>query len=705
MSEDLLRHLKLVALLILLPLALGAAGLWELHRVRMETVGHDDAAAQTEIAELRAAQSRVLNDPSIRVTVSGKSYVSGAAYSVLETRIRELNGSGGMRWGSNATAPKVVAGFSALMVASGFVGMLMGGGGLVLAVVAGRMARRSREQLLKVFSLARHVLPFLLAGVMLLTVLAVIGLTGAEAVRLFASSAEHSRGVMKLAVGGLVLAGLFIFAGLASIFNLRKSFAAFESEPLEQFGRLVTAAEAPGLWRQVRHLAGKLNAPVPDNIVVGLTNGYYVTAHPICLLPQQQVVTGETLYLSLSYTALMRPEEFNAIVGHELGHFSGDDTVYSQRFLPMHSGMQRSLALTWEGGWMVAPARLLGEFLMEQVQHAVSYWSREREFAADGSGKHIAGSRASARALVRYSAVHPVIQDFLDDVFLHPERAPADLLQALVDKARTGGLADPELQAESATFHPTDTHPPTVQRIKALGEVLDASLLAEAAETVDDRGLELLRSFFTDRLAVQHALSADLASEWLKDKQAARAELQSVAAQAHAEPPMDVMEGQMLRIVLFGLIAASLTFFGAWAALAGQKQLLRWVGLGMVAGSVLIWLVVWWCVKRRGRAVMHLAPEGLSGGALAELLPWTAIDDIRMAVANDVNCRIEFILYPQGPTPRLLHSDLWRMTYKKRKRHLVVTMSGIRGMGFQDLLDRLHRYRRAGLAAQVLSSM
>ncbi|MFD2022059.1 M48 family metalloprotease [Pseudocitrobacter faecalis] len=45
-------------------------------------------------------------------------------------------------------------------------------------------------------------------------------------------------------------------------------------------------------------------------------------------------LTGNTLYLPLTYLSLLNEAEIAAVVGHELGHFTGEDTQYSLRFAP-----------------------------------------------------------------------------------------------------------------------------------------------------------------------------------------------------------------------------------------------------------------------------------------------------------------------------------------------------------------------------------
>lgn len=41
--------------------------------------------------------------------------------------------------------------------------------------------------------------------------------------------------------------------------------------------------------------------------------------------------------------ALLDDAEAAAVIGHELGHFTGEDTQYSLRFVPLYAGMQNSL--------------------------------------------------------------------------------------------------------------------------------------------------------------------------------------------------------------------------------------------------------------------------------------------------------------------------------------------------------------------------
>lgn len=124
--------------------------------------------------------------------------------------------------------------------------------------------------------------------------------------------------------------------------------------------------------------------------MVGLTEGFFVSAGPAVLEPGGAQVTGRILYLPLPYLALMRGDEVAAIIGHELAHYAGGDTTYSQRFLPIYAGVERSLDAVAEGHQgslgLLGPSLRLGVFVMERFHLAVRHWSRTREFAADAAG-------------------------------------------------------------------------------------------------------------------------------------------------------------------------------------------------------------------------------------------------------------------------------------------------------------------------------
>ncbi len=526
---------RLLIHLMVVPLVFIAAAWWLMQHAQSKLDElPTDAQVQTEIQRLKGLKAEVESGKIKQLRFDGDTmiYSGAAATQKLDRRIQTIESS----FGGKLTAYSRAQPFAKASIAASLAGIAVGLSGVLMALIAGRTALRSREALASVFDRTRRAMPWLMALQILLMAAAIFLLTvviGWYAYETFTAPRTH-QGIAKLEIGGIALGLGATWVGLRGIFGMRRAFDAFEPTPMTQWGREVSEAQAPGLWAHVRGIAARLDARAPRHVVVGLTDGFYVTAHDVELMPEAKVLKGETLYLPLSYAALMRPEELDGIVGHELGHFSGDDTQYSLRFVPLHAGMARSMTALelshaqGSGNWMLAPAALLGDFLMEQVQRAVAHWSRLREFAADQVGVCVSGATANASALIRGSAIAPVIGTYLNETFRRPEDAPPDILQGLLEYARKVGFQPPDLNAEVASTHPTDSHPATADRVKALGVVVDEALIAHACAPAGEEGLRFLDTLLPDRVKLQRQLSADVSAASLENKQAVKAELQAV---------------------------------------------------------------------------------------------------------------------------------------------------------------------------------
>ena len=140
-----------------------------------------------------------------------------------------------------------------------------------------------------------------------------------------------------------VIAAFCLYSIWQLLKQLRHMLGMFTPEPLEMFGQVVTPEQAPGLWRHVNEVAGKLGALPPDHIVVSLAQGFYVTSSEATVQPANTSLQGRTLHVPLLYLGLLSREEVGAVIGHELAHFAGKDTEYSLRFLPIYDGINRSL--------------------------------------------------------------------------------------------------------------------------------------------------------------------------------------------------------------------------------------------------------------------------------------------------------------------------------------------------------------------------
>ncbi|HHL2255835.1 TPA: M48 family metalloprotease [Pseudomonas aeruginosa] len=257
--------------------------------------------------------------------------------------------------------------------------------------------------------------------------------------------------------------------------------------------------------------------PAPQHLLVGLCDGFYVTANRVCLRPSGEHLQGRSLYLSLPLLGLLDRAELSAVIAHELAHFAGRDAHYSLRFLPIYQGAASQLAAIEEQEANVferaalEPARLLAGYFLERFGLAVNHWSRLREFAADRRAAQLAGAPAMASALLRSAAAGAPIRAFLEHCLLAPARAPDNLVDAIHVYLGQSGLEAPAPGAEGLQVHPQDTHPPLGLRCTALGESFERTWAGTAGRAVPTRPpSQALGVWFGAPLALSRALSADL---------------------------------------------------------------------------------------------------------------------------------------------------------------------------------------------------
>lgn len=280
---------------------------------------------------------------------------------------------------------------------------------------------------------------------------------------------------------------LMLYLGVLLIGRLRQQWDAMDTPASAFLGRAFSRADAPALWQWVKKLAEVTGAPVPDHIVIGVDQSFFVTSVQVALQPSGQLLTGRTLYLPLTFLSTMSQEETASIIGHELGHFSSRDTERGSeagaRFSLMCGHFLNISAAGDEPFLIERPAIwMMGRFL-HHFQVAVHHWSRAQELVADRAGAQIAGDRLFCQALLRVIALDGEINKLLG------VRTHTNLIQALAQHLQRAPVILNEAVMDNAISHPFDTHPPTAVRLQQLGVVLDEQLLSQAtrAPTEHDR--------------------------------------------------------------------------------------------------------------------------------------------------------------------------------------------------------------------------
>lgn len=341
---------------------------------------------------------------------------------------------------------------------------------IILLLIMGFLARRSREYLFRFFKPGLY-----------LSQISTILLTVANIACLMLYYYSSGTGAGPIAIIG-------VFAFVAIVLICYQSFKSVHLEPRYVWGKTATKTGQPRLWAYIESIARHLNTTPPDTIIVGIDPTFYVTEAPLIEYDgeTEKSIEGKSLYLSLPYCTVLSKDELASIIGHEMGHFVGEDTIWSQKFFPIYQSTENMIDSLGSSFSMMprifslaafAPSYIFMKFFLRVFETAEKKMSRERELHADFLGMQVANKEAQATALVKTYRYHPVF-GFMDNYLLDAcmkAAIPSNIVSWFSETARD--LPDlPEIKASLNTDiseHPTDTHPPLLDRLRAIGVTLD----------------------------------------------------------------------------------------------------------------------------------------------------------------------------------------------------------------------------------------
>ncbi len=266
-------------------------------------------------------------------------------------------------------------------------------------------------------------------------------------------------------IGAVVIGGL-VAVWLAGKILLKSPPLEFE-EPL---ARVVAPAEAPELWRAVREAAQKLGATPPDNIIIGLQMNFYVTE--LSVRVDDRMAHGRTLFLSYPLLKLLSPAEALAIVGHELGHYLGDDTRLTREFYPLRlkvNGTLHALAHAGWAGWTSIHGIGFFNWAFGGTEQAMS---RERELVADRIAAQLTSPATMAQALVKFQ----VLCEAFNRQLAAGQAGGNPLTTSLAPVIREQLVPNRQFWRdlfEMKTPHPLDSHPDLRTRLQSLQTEMD----------------------------------------------------------------------------------------------------------------------------------------------------------------------------------------------------------------------------------------
>ena len=697
---------QLVLWAVCVPLLLSGIGLWEYRQYQHTGLSPE---LQELLEEVTQAEAEARANPRSTFTIDGRQVSGLAATYQLQQIARSIRGD----TESRTQVASVVRPASIVAMVAGVLTALVALAGLWGVNAAGRQALQSRDALMHLFARWRKLLPTYLTVHMGLLMTTVAGLLVARlgvAYQVVILQRAGS-GEAKFQMVILLFAALVLWWSATLLLALYKSLKVLHDEPSEVMGVTVSRHEAPALWAYVDTLAQGAGAAAPAHLVVGLTDGFYVTGHAMRLVPSGQQLSGETMYLPLTYLSLLQRDEISAILAHELGHFAEADTAYSLKFSPIYQQLVASLHAIYgredSGEWMDLPATTFIEYLLQRFDLAVKHWSRVREFAADQVAAKLVSGDAIARSLVRVTALHEVVDKVLTDIGRRPQQAGSDLVQMLHNAVRDTGLTAPNFATEVATAHPTDTHPPTLERAKAVNAPVTDAMVQSTLTVPDPESLVWVRSLFADSQGLQARLLADFKGVAHEHNEQVRKELAEVVQQSQGA--VEVYEGKsnvwlfaaLAVVVLAAFIGLVVTHLAPGKSLAGSWKLLG----GTLAGGLVLAGFAAWFWRRSSVMLMQLTADGIVVPGWPEVVPWSSVNDYSSTLINGSNLVMQFELHPGAPRLQAPHKNLGRVTYRAKAHKLVVNTAKVRGMDLDALHNAVTGYLAGWHARQHLETM
>ncbi|MCX7356679.1 MAG: M48 family metalloprotease [Alphaproteobacteria bacterium] len=326
----------------------------------------------------------------------------------------------------------------------------------------------------------RVLLSFIFPGLSFLG-LVVVALLVVAQIAIIAATAYFAEAFWLGQVHVTILLGFAAIGTLLGLGILWRTLRMFRPAVGAVIGVPFSPIEQPRLALLVQQIAKATNARMPDNIVLGLDPNFFATTAPMHTPTSRRLLTGQTLYLSLPLMRVLSLDEVKAVVGHELAHFSGADTIYSRHFAPIYRGLEEAAQAAgehkkYDKNPLLMPARLFLRFMIDCFARNAAKSSRSRELRADQIGSTASSPADLGYALIKVGILSMLwnkeIEDTLHDISRGKFRRNMsasfeDKLQYDVDPEKLPPLV--AFSLGDHTPHPTDSHPETKERLTELG--------------------------------------------------------------------------------------------------------------------------------------------------------------------------------------------------------------------------------------------
>jgi Zn-dependent protease with chaperone function len=250
---------------------------------------------------------------------------------------------------------------------------------------------------------------------------------------------------------------------------------------------LLPAEVASPLWEHLRSLSARIGTEPPDQIVAGIDDNFFVTENPVTV--DGKIFHGRTLFISLSLLKQLNASEADAVLAHEMAHFSGQDTMYSKKISPLLTRYGIYLAAL-QNNPVALPVFQFMVCFRALFELSLRKLGRQRELRADRIAVETISPEAFTGAMLRIAAYSKYREQIQKTLFKQ---------ECVLESVEIGRLVEGGFPKYAATFslnsdldaeeipHPFDTHPPIALRIDAVGSNTLANHSAMLASPGDGR--------------------------------------------------------------------------------------------------------------------------------------------------------------------------------------------------------------------------
>ncbi|MGD9107585.1 MAG: M48 family metallopeptidase [Gammaproteobacteria bacterium] len=358
----------------------------------------------------------------------------------------------------------------------------------LLIYILGLIARNNRNLLFCLFR------PGLLIS-QISTAILVIANAGILVFSIYFAESFYFGSVHVFLIGSLGFVALITAVGV-----IDKSFRLTKNIEAKVFGKILDKKNYPTIWNFIDVLSKKIGTKSPDAIVAGMDPTFFVTeAKVVCL---DGNIRGRTLYLSLPFCRALSKDEFSAIIGHEMGHFIGEDTKWSKKFYPIYNGSIATLyELDYSGSdnglaqLACFPAMIFMNIFIFAFAKSEKAISRQRELSADNLGADITSKEKMAAALIKVHAYQYVWQFTQREIVEALSNGQQIINVSKFFSEVCGSVSGDDMKddvTKSYTSHPIDSHPPLSTRLESMGIKANDFYSEGIANTDSDKAIELI---------------------------------------------------------------------------------------------------------------------------------------------------------------------------------------------------------------------